>query len=55
MYSGLGYGYHRFEGGLIAGRTYAILVYDFAGTGPKDITLTLYADKSKVPITNKFL
>lgn len=52
-YGSLGYGYHRFSGGLVAGKTYVIVVYDWAGVGEKDITLTLYAEKSEVQILLK--
>lgn len=44
----MGYGNYRFEGGLIAGHKYLVMVYDFEGNVDQDFTLTLYTKDKKV-------
>lgn len=46
VYDTLGYGYFQIEGGLKAAHKYEIMIYDFAGEGPNDFTLSLYSAKT---------
>jgi len=52
VFNDIGYGYHRWAGGIKAGIKYTIEIYDFGGRQAQDFTVTMYSGRSKTTLSN---